>query len=47
MNFGGHVSVRTVTRRLNEQFLRARRPTKRSQLSLQHRGGGMSMELII
>jgi len=35
--FGGHVSVRTVIRRLNAQHLLARRPIKRPELTARHR----------
>jgi transposase len=34
---GGHISTRTVIRRLHHQEMRARRPIKRSQLTLRHR----------
>jgi transposase len=37
LNFGGHVSVRTFNRRVNEQRMRKRRPIKRQQWSLRHR----------
>ena len=35
--FGGHISTRTVIRRLHHQGMRARRSIKRSQLTLRHR----------
>jgi transposase len=35
--FGGHISTRTVIRRLQHQGMRARRPIKRPQLTLRHR----------
>ena len=35
--FGGHISTRTVNRRLHHQRMRARRPIKRPQLTLRHR----------
>ena len=35
--FGGHISTRTVIRRLHYQGMRARRPITRSQLTLRHR----------
>ena len=35
--FGGHISTRTVIRRLHHQEMRARRPIKRPQLTLRHR----------
>ena len=35
--FGGHISTRTVIRRLHHQGMRARRPIKRPQLILRHR----------
>jgi hypothetical protein len=35
--FGGHISTRTVIRRLHHQVMRARLPIKRSQLTLRHR----------
>ena len=35
--FGGHISTRTVIRCLHHQGMRARRPTKRPQLTLRHR----------
>ena len=35
--FGGHISTRTVTRRLHYQGMRARRPIKHPQLTLRHR----------
>ena len=35
--FGGHISTRTVIRRLHHQGWRARRPLKRPQLTLRHR----------
>ena len=35
--FGGHISTRTVIRRLHHQGIRARRPIKRPQLTLRHR----------
>jgi transposase len=35
--FGGHISTRTVIRRLNHQGMRARRPMQRPQLTLRHR----------
>ena len=35
--FGGHISTRTVIRRLHRQGMRARRPIKRPQLTLRHR----------
>ena len=35
--FGGHISTRTVIRRLHHQGMRARRPIKRPQLTLRHR----------
>ena len=35
--FGGHISTRTVIRRLHHQGMRARRPIKRRQLTLRHR----------
>jgi hypothetical protein len=34
---GGHISTRTVIRRLHHQGMRARRPIKRPQLTLRHR----------
>ena len=34
--FGGHISTRTVIRRLHHQGMRARRPIKRPQLTLRH-----------
>ena len=34
---GGHISTRTVIRRLHHQEMRARRPIKRPQLTLRHR----------
>ena len=34
--FGGHISTRTVIRRLHLQEMRARRPIKRPQLTLSH-----------
>ena len=33
-SFGGHISTRTVIRRLHHQGMRARRPIKRPQLTL-------------
>jgi hypothetical protein len=36
-SFGGHISTRTVIRRLHHQGMRARRPIKRPQLTLRHR----------
>ena len=35
--FGGHISTRTVIRRLRHQGMRARRPIKRPQLTIRHR----------
>ena len=35
--FGGHISTRTVIRRLHHQGMRARRPIKRPQLTLRYR----------
>jgi hypothetical protein len=35
--FRGHISTRTVIRRLHHQGMRARRPIKRPQLTLRHR----------
>ena len=35
--FGGHISTRTVIRRLHHQGMRARLPIKRPQLTLRHR----------
>jgi transposase len=35
--FGGHISTRTVIRRLHNQGMRARRPIQRPQLTLRHR----------
>ena len=35
--FGGHISTRTVSRRLHHQETRARQPIKRPQLTLCHR----------
>ena len=35
--FGGHISTRTVIRRLHHQGMRGRRPIKRPQLTLRHR----------
>jgi hypothetical protein len=35
--FGGHISTRTVIRRLHYQGMRARRPIKHPQLTLRHR----------
>jgi transposase len=35
--FGGHISTRTVIRRLHHQGMRAQRPMKRLQLTLRHR----------
>ena len=35
--FGGHISTRTLIRRLHHQGMRARRPIKRPQLTLRHR----------
>jgi transposase len=35
--FGGHITTRTVIRRLHHQGMRARRPIKRPQLTLRHR----------
>ena len=35
--FGGHISTRTIIRRLHHQGMRARRPIKRPQLTLRHR----------
>ena len=35
--YGGHISTRTVIRRLHHQGMRARRPIKRPQLTLRHR----------
>ena len=35
--FGGHISTRTVIRRLHHQVMRARRPIKRPHLTLCHR----------
>jgi transposase len=35
--FGGHISTRTVIRRLHHQGMRVRRPIKRPQLTLRHR----------
>ena len=35
--FEGHISTRTVIRRLHHQGMRARRPIKRPQLTLRHR----------
>jgi hypothetical protein len=35
--FGGHISTRTVIRRLHHQGMRARRLIKRPQLTLRHR----------
>jgi transposase len=35
--FGGHISTRTVIRRLHHQEMRARRPIIRPQLTLRHR----------
>ena len=35
--FGGHISTRTVIRRLLHQGMRAQRPIKRPQLTLRHR----------
>ena len=34
---GGHISTRTVIRRLHHQGMRAQRPIKRPQLTLRHR----------
>jgi hypothetical protein len=36
LNYGGHISVRTVNRRLNEDRLQARRSIEQPQLSLRH-----------
>ena len=35
--FGGHISTRTLIRRLHHQRMRARRPIKRPQSTLRHR----------
>jgi hypothetical protein len=35
--FGGHISTRTVIRRLHHKGMRARRPITRPQLTLRHR----------
>jgi transposase len=35
--FGGHISTRTVIRRLHHQGMRVRQPIKRPQLTLRHR----------
>jgi hypothetical protein len=35
--FGGHISTRTVIRRLHHKEMRALRPIKRPQLTLRHR----------
>jgi hypothetical protein len=35
--FEGHISTRTLIRRLHHQGMRARRPIKRPQLTLRHR----------
>jgi transposase len=35
--FGGHISTRTVIRRLHHQGMRSRRPIKRPQLTIRHR----------
>ena len=35
--FGGHISTRTVIRRLHHQGVRGRRPIKRPQLTIRHR----------
>jgi transposase len=35
--FGGHISTRTVIRRLHHHGMRARRPIQRPQLTLRHR----------
>jgi hypothetical protein len=35
--FGGHISTRTVIRRIHHQGMRARRPIKHPQLTLRHR----------
>jgi transposase len=37
LEFGGHISTRTVIRRLHHQGMRVRRPIKRPQLTLRHR----------
>ena len=37
LNFGGHVSVRTVSRRVNEQSMHRSRPIELPQRSLRHR----------
>jgi hypothetical protein len=39
--FGGHISTRTVIRRLHHHGMRARRPIKRSQLTIRHRHARM------
>jgi hypothetical protein len=35
--YGGHISTRTVIRRIHHQGMRARQPIKRPQLTLRHR----------
>jgi transposase len=37
LSFGGHISTRTVIRRLHHQGMRVRRPIERPQLTLRHR----------
>ena len=45
--FGGHISTRTVIRRLHHQGMRARRPIQRPQLTLRHRLLDLTGHMII
>jgi transposase len=44
--FGGHISTRTVIRRLHHQGMRARRPITRPQLTLRHRHADLTGHMI-
>jgi transposase len=45
--FGGHISPRTVIRRLHHQGMRARRPIQHPQLTLRHRHARCDVHMII
>ena len=45
--FGGHISTRTVIRRLHHQGMRAQRPIKRPQLTLGHGDGSTDLMKVV
>jgi transposase len=45
--FGGHISTRTVIRRLHHQGMRARRPIQLPQLTLRHCHARCDVHMII